>query len=212
MNARASLGSKLAKNGFSNIEPLNCKEVYDAARAIEQAEGFDRFSAVLAFIGKCMTGAEKADLEGAVKSRLAGRKKGQAKFGDLLPIIDRVIEDGSENCLLAFLQAMSARDGAHLFRREMFFCMLAALKIKGCRQRGTLSEAIWEVQNRIRHVGRKFGKRSIGSTLLVKGLEFDHAVVIHSSKMTCKEWYVALTRATKGVRVISPKERFTPSA
>jgi DNA helicase-2/ATP-dependent DNA helicase PcrA len=210
VNARAALASKLARNGFSNIEPVGCKEIYVAAGAIERAEGPDRFKALLAFVCKCMTGAEKAGLEEAVESRLAGRRRGQAKFGDLFPIIDRVIEHGSEESSFAFLQAMQRREGTQVYRREMFFCMGAALKIKGSRQCGSLADAVWEVQNRIRHAGRKFGKRSIGSTLLVKGLEFDHAVVVHTPNLTRKEWYVALTRATRGTRVISPSERFTP--
>lgn len=211
MNARTLLANKLAKRGFSNIEPVNCKDIYAAASAIEKASGFDRFMAVLAFVCKCMTGAEKAPLEEAVRARLAGRKKGQAKFADLFPIIDSVLENGSEDSLLAFLEAMHARSGTYLFRREMFFCMRSALRIKGNRQGSSLAEAIWEVQNRIRHAGRKLGKLNVGSALLVKGLEFDYAVVVHSPGMTRKEWYVALTRATKGVRVISPREKFVPA-
>lgn len=42
------------------------------------------------------------------------------------------------------------------------------------------------------------------STLLVKGLEFDHAVVIHNDNMSAKDWYVALTRASKTLRIVSP--------
>jgi DNA helicase-2/ATP-dependent DNA helicase PcrA len=77
---------------------------------------------------------------------------------------------------------------------------------------GTLADSIWEVQNRIRHVGRKIGKRSIGSTLLVKGLEFDHAVIVHTAKMTWKDWYVALTRATTSITILSPSELVLPTA
>jgi DNA helicase IV len=61
-----------------------------------------------------------------------------------------------------------------------------------------LKDTIWEVQNRLRHIGRIIPKRAIGSTLLVKGLEFDHAVIIHTDSMSRKDWYVALTRATAG--------------
>jgi DNA helicase-2/ATP-dependent DNA helicase PcrA len=42
----------------------------------------------------------------------------------------------------------------------------------------------------------------------VKGLEFDHAVIIHADNMTRKDWYVALTRAAKGITILSPSERF----
>jgi hypothetical protein len=66
--------------------------------------------------------------------------------------------------------------------------------------------------NRIRHAGRHIAYRSVGSTLLVKGLEFANAVVVHSPNMNRKDWYVALTRATHTVKVLSPQRQFTPSA
>jgi hypothetical protein len=88
--------------------------------------------------------------------------------------------------------------------------MRAAVRTKCTRPSCTLADAIWEVQNRIRHAGRLTNKKSIGSTLLVKGLEFNHAIIIHTEKMTRKDWYVALTRATKSTTILSPAERFKP--
>lgn len=88
--------------------------------------------------------------------------------------------------------------------------MRSALQIRFVRQYDTLTDAIWDVQNRIRHTGRSIGKRSIGSTLLVKGLEFEHVVIIHADNMSRKDWYVALTRATNSVTILSPSEKFSP--
>jgi hypothetical protein len=212
MNVRAALAQKLAKKGFSNIEPIACKDLYAAAKAIQKSAGINRFRAILAFASKCMTGTEKAVLESAVQARIEGRNKGQARFGALLSVTDEIIKTGSDEATLAFLHVMQERTGTQLFRKEMFFAMRSALQIKSASRYESLPDAVWEVQNHIRHVGRKFARRSIGSTLLVKGLEFDHAVIVHAVNMTRKDWYVALTRATKSVRVISPTERFTPPA
>ena len=82
--------------------------------------------------------------------------------------------------------------------------MQSALEMTSALRVPTLSEAVWQVQTRIRHAGRKIGPRSIGSTLLVKGLEFEHGVVVHAATMTKKDWYVALTRATKTLRIVAP--------
>ena len=43
----------------------------------------------------------------------------------------------------------------------------------------------------------------IGTTLLVKGLEFDHAIVLDAASLTRKELYVALTRGARSVTIIS---------
>jgi DNA helicase-2/ATP-dependent DNA helicase PcrA len=53
--------------------------------------------------------------------------------------------------------------------------------------------------------------KSIGSTLLVKGLEFDHAIVIHADNMSRKDWYVALTRAANSVTILAPSGNFKPA-
>lgn len=210
VNARAALAKGLSRHGFSNIEPVACKDLYKAARAIETTTGFARFKAVLEFVSKCMTGTEKATFERALQSHLAGGGQGRAKFGDLLPMAAAIVRPGSDEAILAFLDAIRGMSETHLYRREMFFAMRSALQIKTTRRYESLPDAIWEIQNRIRHTGRKFGRRSIGSTLLVKGLEFDRAVVVHAANMTRKDWYVALTRATRSVQIVSPAEQFTP--
>ena len=93
----------------------------------------------------------------------------------------------------------------------MFYAMRAALLICISRPSCTLAGAIWEVQSRARHAGRIVAKRSVGSTLLVKGLEFDHAVVVHTPSMTRKDWYVALTRASVSLTLLVPAQRFAPA-
>jgi DNA helicase-2/ATP-dependent DNA helicase PcrA len=159
-----------------------------------------------------MIGTEKADFLKAVKSHQSGRKHGTAKFGDLVKVGIAVAEGTAEEAVLELMQGFHGRKTTHLFRRELFFSMCSALRIKSTRQHDELADVILEVQNRIRHSGRLIGKRSIGSTLLVKGLEFDHAVIIHANSMSRKDWYVALTRATTSVTILSPSECFPPSA
>jgi len=54
-----------------------------------------------------------------------------------------------------------------------------------------------------KHQSRNSSFRCIGSTLLIKGLEFDHAVIIRGSNWgTNKDLYVALTRGSKSVTLI----------
>ncbi|MBN9983075.1 UvrD-helicase domain-containing protein [Rhizobium laguerreae] len=208
-NRRSSLGQKLAKQGFANIEAVSCKTLHSAARKIDATTGVARLKVLLNFAAKCMTGADKAELAKAIDARQAGRRLGQTKFGSLFPAIDEIVATGGELAMLALLEGMRDRPGSHLYRREMFYAMRSALKTKAVRQLATLSDSVWEVQNRARHSGRRLGDRSIGSTLLVKGLEFDRAIIVSSDAMTNRDWYVALTRATKTVRILSTSEKFT---
>jgi DNA helicase-2/ATP-dependent DNA helicase PcrA len=206
INARAGIAKQLAAVGFSNIEPLVSNELYGFAKKIETTKGFTRLESTINFIRACMTGVEKTNFLRAVKSHQGGKKLGAAKFGDLIKTGISVAESNSEEAVLELMQGFYRRTATRLFRKELFFLMCSALRIKSTRRYGVLTDVIWEVQNRHSHSGRSIGKRSIGSTLLVKGLEFDHAVIIHTDNMSRKHWYVALTRATTGVTIISPSE------
>jgi DNA helicase-2/ATP-dependent DNA helicase PcrA len=151
-----------------------------------------------------MTGSEQAELKGALASRAIGGKKGIKKFGEgLLAVAQDATESGSDLSALAFLEAIKRHAGVRVYRREMFHAMCTALRSKASGHVQTLAEGVWMAQNRIRHAGRKFGKYSVGSTLLVKGLEFDHAVIAETSPFDRKDWYVALTRASRRIRVVS---------
>ncbi len=209
INARAALAKGLASIGFSNIEPLSCKPLFEYAQRLESSTGYARFEYVLDFIGACMTGTEKSEYIKAIKSHLSGGKAGTAKFGSLIGKGIAIVNGGADEALIELMAAFQARSNTHLFRREMFFAMQSALRIKTTTPHNSLQDAVAEVQHRIRHTGRRIGKRSIGSTLLVKGLEFEHVVIIHSNNMSIKDWYVALTRATQSITILSPSESFT---
>ncbi len=211
INMRASLAKKLAAAGFTNIEPLGCKHLYEFAKKIQAAKGFTRLEIVLEFICACMIGAERANFLKAVKAHQCGKKRGASQFGDLIKAGIAVADGTSEEDLLNLMQGFHAMKSSRVFRKERFFSMRSALRIKSERQHEALTDVVSEVQNRIRHTGRSIGKRCIGSTLLVKGLEFDHAVIIQSDNMSRKDWYVALTRATTSVTILSSSESISPS-
>ena len=55
--------------------------------------------------------------------------------------------------------------------------------------------------------GRRLATRVSGSTLLLKGMEFDHVIVVDSGEFTEYEWYVAMTRGSKSLTIVSPQRR-----
>jgi hypothetical protein len=211
INARAALAQKLAAVGFSNIEPIGCKTLYEFGKKLETTMGMVRLETCLDFICACMTGADRKAYLDAVQGHLNGSKRGQAKFGDLVRIGAAVVKRSSEQPVNDLLAGFQHREATRIYRREMFFAMRSALQIKSTRQSICVTDAICEVQNRISHAGRTIGKRTVGSTLLLKGLEVEHSVIIHASNMSRKDWYVALTRASSTVTVLSPSECFSPA-
>jgi hypothetical protein len=208
IGARAYIAKQLAKTGFSQIEPVSCATLYEAAKRFEKETSLNQLVAVMDFIADCMSGAGKAPFLEAVQARRRGSTKGTAQFGSLVDLGVGLITDPTPSTRLALLEGFHGRNGAYCFRREMYHAMRAALRTCVSRPSCTLTDAIWETQSKASHAGRIVSKLCIGSTLLVKGLEFEHAVVIYNPKMTRKDWYVAITRATRTLTLLVPAQRF----
>ncbi|CAN7660755.1 AAA family ATPase [Phenylobacterium sp. LjRoot225] len=206
---RAQIAKVLAKRGFSNIEPVDCKQLFRSAAALENASDDRRLAAALNFLSACMTGLTQAAYVKAVASRAAGGRLGAAQFGELIEFGLAVGRPGGILAVLDLFDGFAGRSDTHVFRREMFLAMRSALTMLVAGDVQCLQDALWQVQNRLRHAGRRIAIRSVGSTLLVKGLEFEHAVIVHSPNMNHRDWYVALTRASLTVKVLSPRQTLT---
>jgi DNA helicase-2/ATP-dependent DNA helicase PcrA len=74
----------------------------------------------------------------------------------------------------------------------------------------TLSEAAWTLRNNTKELGRRIDQRVISRTLLVKGLEFDHSIVLNADELDTKNLYVAMTRGAKSLTVLSSSPIFQP--
>lgn len=209
---QAYIAKQLSKTGYSKIEPVGCESLYASVKKLEKAKDFKQLQETVSFITDCMTGAEETPYLAAVNARLEGRRAGAAKFGDLIDLGVAFLANPTFQNRLALLDAFHQREECYCFRREMFHAMRAAHLLCISRPGLALADAVRETQTRARHAGRVVPRLSVGSTLLVKGLEFDHAVVVHTPKMTRRDWYVALTRATTGLTVLSPTQKFEPAA
>jgi DNA helicase-2/ATP-dependent DNA helicase PcrA len=74
-----------------------------------------------------------------------------------------------------------------------------------------LPDAVTVARTQARHRGRRTHRRTIGTPLLVKGLEFDHAVVLWEPQhMSMEGLYVAITRASKSLTIVSNTRDLVP--
>lgn len=68
----------------------------------------------------------------------------------------------------------------------------------------TIRDAASKVREQRRHQGdKRIALRAIGSTLLLKGLECDHVIILNADEMNSQNLYVALSRAAKSITVFS---------
>jgi len=72
--------------------------------------------------------------------------------------------------------------------------------LTGC----SVTDAMYNHKNNIRRMGRKIYGRCIGTTLLTKGLEFDHVIILDTQLFkNKKDFYVSVTRACKKLTIFT---------
>jgi DNA helicase-2/ATP-dependent DNA helicase PcrA len=104
---------------------------------------------------------------------------------------------------MKFFLELKANPETGAYRRDLLNRLLQILKMHGENHGMSLTEAGKIYQRDMRHMGRPTRhQKLIGTTLLVKGLEFDHAVILDADSLDPKDLYVAMTRGTKSLTII----------
>ena len=102
----------------------------------------------------------------------------------------------------ALLSALRALPNVRVHRPAIFYGVLKALRdasIGGV----PLEESAKRVREENRLLGRPLPKRAVGSTLLLKGLEAEVAVLLNPESMNAQNLYVAITRGSTKLVVCS---------
>lgn len=193
--------SKL-KGVFTCVEPIDVGDLFQFAERIDTTSGLARALAVLDFAGKCMTSirTELGTIRRAFsENRVPTVRKHKAQLDALL----NVAEVGEPSAILTALDMLANTDSAVIYRRELLHEMQRSVRAYGAGEAPSLNDAAWIVRNRTRRTGRHPARCVLGTTLLVKGLEFDHCVVLDADKYDPKNLYVALTRGSKSLTIVS---------
>ena len=100
--------------------------------------------------------------------------------------------------------------GVRVFRPAVLRSCLRALEI--CSNPGGISfpEAAVRVREQNRFQGRVLPKRAVGSTLLLKGLEAEVAVILNADPLNARNLYVAMTRGSKQLTLCSKEHDLKP--
>lgn len=199
------------KGLYQCVEPIESPDLFQSGAAIEAAHGPARAAVVVAFASKCMTRVGTA-LQRVRDSYQSG-KIPQTRQGQLSAVflaLHRVAEDDSFSAVITALELISFIPQAVLYRRELFEEMIRGLRSAKANGGGSLPDALWLARNRTRFVGRRLGRCVVGTTLLVKGLEFDHAIVLDADDMERKNLYVALTRGARSLTIFSRSQTIIP--
>lgn len=156
-----------------------------------------------------MTNTGANNLVGRVATLRAGRERRPASPVKAAAV--RLVESPSYSVIADVLVKLEQEQGVRPHRPAIFRGAMRMLK--SCADCPELSPADAAVQERERSrlIERPLAKRTVGSTLLLKGLEADTAVILDSGDMDRRHLYVAMTRGAKKLVICSRTSRLTPA-
>jgi DNA helicase-2/ATP-dependent DNA helicase PcrA len=154
-------------------------------------------------------------VEREVKSIRAGLDRGQVprvrKHINVLQVLLEVVHADSVAAVEPALQALAEVGGAAVYRRELLREAKRAVRAVVAGDAASMTDAAWLVRNRARQQGRLLSRCAVGTTLLVKGLEFDHAVLLDADTHDARNLYVALTRGARTLTIVSGSSFIRPT-
>lgn len=188
---------------FESMEEVYSTDLLNWADKIENVSGQDRALAVLNFAKKCLTGmTELNTVINYVNQNKVDKLLAYKKYPQIGNALAQVMLDAD---LARVIDAMdsfrSELPGSSVFRSELWYEMRRSIILYGSGQYSSLYQAAWQLRNRTSQIGRRINHKMVSRTLLVKGLEFDHAVILNANVLGPKDLYVAMTRGSKSLTV-----------
>ena len=196
---------------FSSIEEVEGKELHSFIKKLVAAKTTQLgFLLAVEFAKKCFTGVGDILTAGTKRGEVAKQSKG-TKYPLVLHAANAYLNSPTSAHLKAFFLALKANPETSAYRRDLLYRFLNVLKIHIDGVGANLTEAANKYQRDMRHTGRPISHRKlIGTTLLVKGLEYEHAVILDADILDAKDLYVAMTRGSRTLTIIGT-ERLLPA-
>lgn len=162
-------------------------------------KGHDPLGPLAAFAESVMTKVSADDLVQRVASIQKNRHRNPPNAAESSAIA--FLAEPTYKAAANVLEQLSALGGVRVHRPAILQGCYALLRT--CTGGSTPYDAAVSVRERSRLIGRPLAKRTVGSTLLLKGLEAELSVVLHVDEMNASHFYVAATRGSHGLVVCS---------
>lgn len=186
------------------VEPVQLASVTNAASQFDDNTGVALSNTILQVSSTMMTNVELAKTSTRVESILNGRNRTAVTNSE--QALCNVAINSSRVNILEALQQLELKTGTNVYRKGAYNALKDSLSLAITSPNLSIFEAASSIRERLRQQGdKRIPNRAIGSTLLLKGLEADHCMILDAQAqgMNANHLYVALSRGAKTITVFS---------
>ena len=193
--------------GAVTVEAVDLRDLVTFSRAFDLAAP-EALKRLANFAQSVMRNVGAADLMKRVQSLGCGtaRKPPTAVESSALTFIHAP----SHRAAVDLFGEICKKEGVSAHRPAVLRACIKALQLCDGTEGLSFHEAAIRVRGQNRLVGRPLPRRAVGSTLLLKGLEAEVAVILNASALDARNLYVAMTRGSKNLTVCAPSPVLNP--
>jgi DNA helicase-2/ATP-dependent DNA helicase PcrA len=193
--------------GAVTVEAVDLRDLTDFGTTLDLASP-DALSVVADFAENLMSAFSADDLVRSVAASRAG-KLGRA-LSEIEKTAARFEASRSLTDVADLLVAINRAGGVRCYRPAVLAAAQRALQLAASPGGPSFRDATVTIREQSRLIGRPLAKRSVGSTLLLKGLEADISVILNAGALNARNLYVAMTRGSSSVVVCSSSPILNP--
>lgn len=198
-------------NAFILVEAIDSKDFYNISREFGNVDLSNSYSFIYKLIPVLFNGVTSRNKwfnkNGIKDKRSASDKDIADSLCEDIKEIERRI---SFSRISEILKKTNELPDMKCYRKELLWDLCKALEQAEYKST-SVYEAMTEIRNIKRRMGRKISGRCIGTTLLTKGLEFDTVAVLDAHNFKChKNFYVAITRACRKLIIFTNNKILSP--
>jgi len=208
----------LAKNldgRFQSDEEIHSKDLFSFAKELDNVlDIYEAIDIIFDLAAKCFT-KFRTEL-GNFQDKLKDERHvvNSKKYPKLKEVLEKMIqgEKADNNSMIELMNEIVSLKPGSLFRGELWRDAIRTISDSNSEE--GLSFILSACRTRsIRSItGKPLSRKIISRTHLVKGLEFDHVLILCPEALNKKNLYVALTRARKSVTILSTTSILNPRA
>ena len=193
--------------GAVTVEAVDLKDLVAFARDLN-VDAPDALDRVANFAQSVMTHVGANDLVRRVRSLERGTARNAPTDAERAG--QSFVRTPSHRRAIELLVEIGKEGGVRPHRPAVLRACFKALEMCDGKEGLSFHDATLRVREQNRWMGRPLPRRAVGSTLLLKGLEAETAVILNPAGLDARNLYVAMTRGSKTLVVCSATPVLNP--
>lgn len=132
-----------------------------------------------------------------------GKKYTEKKHQILIKRIENYLFTGEVYFIIEIINYIDSIEDKNTFRKELWFDLRKLFKTYSLNTNESLKKLARKQFELESIKGRFVFNKTISRPLLIKGLEFNHAILLDADRLKPKELYVSLTRGSNYLTILS---------